>query len=253
MTFDNPIVNSIRSVIRHLRSPEHLYGWWWWRSPNRPNLIDDRYIQIVKAIPAHSIGLDIGCGANRIRPDAITLDANPNSGADIICDATRLPFNDNHFDYVWCNAVLEHVPHPHLVAAEIQRTLKPGGMAIIQIPFLENVHGWPHDYYRFTIQGLRVLFDGLEEIESGVSAGPGQVLPDLLQYYSTLFAELQKGGLLINLWCIFIGIWLLPLRWLDHMIKGCPSYWKWARAYYYVGKKPIRTSGLIPQLSSPAA
>lgn len=231
---------NIRQTIRTaFQSPAHLFGWWWWRSPNRPNLDDDTYYRTVRELPAGLVGLDLGSGANRIRPDAITLDCNPHSGADIVTDGTSLPFEDNHFDYVWSNAVLEHVERPWEVAAEIVRTLKPGGVAIISIPFLENVHGWPHDYYRFTVQGLRVLFKDLEEVKSGVAAGPGQVLPDLLQYYGTLFSELQGGGWWINLWCIFLGVWLLPLRWVDRLLRHRPNYWKWARGYYYIGRKPL--------------
>jgi SAM-dependent methyltransferase len=223
---------------RLLQNPSNLFGWWWWRSPNRPHAQDDSYIRIVRSLPASSTGLDLGSGSGRIRPDAITLDSNPSSGADVIGDGAALPFPDGHFDYVWCNAMLEHVPHPERVAAEIVRTLKPGGLAIVQVPFLENVHSWPEDYFRFTIQGLRVLFRGLEEVKTGVSAGASQVLPDLLQYYATGFAELQQGGLLINLWCIFVGFWLLPIRLLDRVLHRRPSHWKWARAYYFVGRKP---------------
>ncbi len=153
-------------------------------------------------------------------------------------DGHKLPFLNDKMDYIWCNAVLEHVPYPMQVASEIVRTLKPGGLAFIQVPFLENVHGWPQDYYRFTVQGLRVLFRELEEVKSGVSAGPSQVLPDLVQYYFVSFAELQNGKLLTNLLCLIPGVLLLPMRLLDHLMRKRPSYWKWARAYYWVGKKP---------------
>ena len=158
-------------------------------------------------------------------------------GVDVVGDGQKLPFLNDIFDYIWCSAVLEHVPYPMQVAAEIVRTLKPGGFAIIQVPFLENIHGWPEDYYRFTLQGLRVVFKDLEEVKNGVSAGPGQVLPDLIQYHFVLYAELQKGKLLTNLICIVAGIFLLPLRVLDHLTKNRPSYWKWARAYYWIGRK----------------
>ena len=237
--------DKFRTAWRLLKSPPHLYGWWWWYSPNRPHILDDSYQQILATVPEGSTGLDLGSGANRVRKDAVTLDSNPHSGADVICDATSLPFPADHFDYVWCNAVLEHVPYPAAVAAEIVRTLKPGGLAVVQVPFLENVHGWPDDYYRFTVQGLRVLFSGLDEVKSGVSAGPGQVLPDLLQYYAAGFAELQNGGVLINLWCIAVGIWLVPLRWLDRWLQRRPTHWKWARGYYFVGRKPAAPAGRV--------
>lgn len=236
----------VGGIKRRLPDPHRLYGWWWWRSPNRPKVDDRGYLDAVNAIPEGSVGLDLGSGGGRIRKDAVTADIEQAHGnVDVVCDAEALPFPDNHFDYVWSNAMLEHVPHPWKVAAEMVRTLKPGGLAIVQVPFLENVHSWPYDFYRYTPNGLRALFADLEEVRSGVSAGPSQVLPDLVQYYGTLFSDLEKGGLLINLWCIFVGIWFLPFRWLDRLLRKRPTYWKWARAYYFVGRKPMETSTTI--------
>ncbi len=220
---------------------ERLYAWWWWRPLNRPHVVDATYIRLLDQLPADARGLDLG-SRSRIRESAITLDMAAVAGVDVMGDAHQLPFGDDTFDYVWCNAVLEHVPYPMRVAAEIGRILKPGALAFIQVPFLENVHGWPDDYYRFTLRGLRVLFSDLEEVASGVSAGPGQVLPDLVQYYSVGFAELQKGGLLVNLCCLIPGFLLIPIRMLDRLLKDRPSYWKWARAYYWVGRKPVAGS-----------
>jgi SAM-dependent methyltransferase len=223
--------------FKRARYAERLYGWWWWRSPNRPHVIDQTYVDVLDAIPAGSYGLDLG-SRQRIRPDAVTLDVEQADGVDVVGDGHDLPWPDDTFDYVWCNAVLEHVRNPFVVASEIVRTLKPGGVAIVQVPFLENVHGWPDDYYRFTINGLRQLFADLDEVNVGTSAGPGQVLPDLVQYYSTAFSDLQGGGLLVNLVAIVVGAVLLPIRLLDRVLTRRPSYWKWARAYYYVGRKP---------------
>jgi SAM-dependent methyltransferase len=224
--------------VATLKLRDRLYAWWWWRSPNRPHIIDRTYLVLLDQMPADARGLDLG-SRSRIREHAITLDMVAVPGVDIVGDAHQLPFDDDSFDYVWCNAVLEHVPYPMQVASEIGRILKPEGLAFIQVPFLENVHGWPDDYYRFTLQGLRVLFKDIEEVASGVSAGPGQVLPDLVQYYCTAFAELQRGGLLINLCCLLPGVLLIPFRLLDHALRGRPSYWKWARGYYWVGRKPL--------------
>jgi hypothetical protein len=43
---------------------------------------------------------------------------------------------------------------------------------------------------------------------------------------------------LLNLLPILPGLVTLPLRWFDHLLANRPSYWKWARAYYWVGKRP---------------
>ena len=57
--------------------------------------------------------------------------------ADVPADICNLPFEDNQFDYILCNHVLEHIPDDFKAMQEIYRVLKPDGTAILQIP-LEN-------------------------------------------------------------------------------------------------------------------
>jgi len=49
-------------------------------------------------------------------------------------DAARLPFADNSFDRILCSEVLEHVPDPDAVLAEIARILKPDGIFAASVP-----------------------------------------------------------------------------------------------------------------------
>jgi ubiquinone/menaquinone biosynthesis C-methylase UbiE len=46
----------------------------------------------------------------------------------------RLPFADAAFDYVSSHEVIEHVEDPQLVARELGRVLKPGGICVIATP-----------------------------------------------------------------------------------------------------------------------
>ena len=48
-----------------------------------------------------------------------------------ICD---MPFDDNSFDFILCNHVLEHVYDDDLAVQEIKRVLKKNGIAILQVP-----------------------------------------------------------------------------------------------------------------------
>lgn len=54
--------------------------------------------------------------------------------ADVKADICDLPFEDNSFDTILCNHVLEHIPNDTKAMQELYRILKPGGMAILQIP-----------------------------------------------------------------------------------------------------------------------
>ncbi len=62
------------------------------------------------------------------------------------------------FDYVFCFEVLEHINNPQKVFSEAYRILKKGGSFITSTPFLLRIHGGDnHDFFRYTIGGLRHL------------------------------------------------------------------------------------------------
>ena len=54
--------------------------------------------------------------------------------ADVKADICNLPFDDNSYDIILCNHVLEHIPDDTKAMQELYRVLKPGGMGIFQIP-----------------------------------------------------------------------------------------------------------------------
>lgn len=53
---------------------------------------------------------------------------------DIKADILDLPFNDNSFDVIFCNHVLEHIIDDKKAMQELYRVLKPNGLGIFQIP-----------------------------------------------------------------------------------------------------------------------
>lgn len=59
--------------------------------------------------------------------------------AKVKMDIHQIPFPENHFDVVLCNHVLEHVQNDIKAMNEIYRVLKPGGWAIMQVPFFSPV------------------------------------------------------------------------------------------------------------------
>lgn len=65
--------------------------------------------------------------------DYTTTDLN-SPLADIKADICNLPLEDNTFDVILCNHVLEHIPDHQKAMRELFRVLKPGGWGIVQIP-----------------------------------------------------------------------------------------------------------------------
>lgn len=49
-------------------------------------------------------------------------------------DACDLPFEDGSFDLLLCIHVLEHIPDDRQALREMQRVLRPGGRAVLQVP-----------------------------------------------------------------------------------------------------------------------
>ncbi len=54
--------------------------------------------------------------------------------ADVKADICNLPFEDNSYDIILCNHVLEHIPDDTKAMQELYRVMKPGGYGIFQIP-----------------------------------------------------------------------------------------------------------------------
>jgi ubiquinone/menaquinone biosynthesis C-methylase UbiE len=56
--------------------------------------------------------------------------------ARIKMDIHKIPFEENTFNVVMCNHVLEHVENDILAMKEIYRVMRPGSWAILQVPFM---------------------------------------------------------------------------------------------------------------------
>ena len=69
--------------------------------------------------------------------DYLSADLN-SPWADIKMDVHNIQFDDNSFDVVICNHVLEHVDDSDKVMREFFRVMKPGGWGIFQVPIDYN-------------------------------------------------------------------------------------------------------------------
>lgn len=138
--------------------------------------------------------LDLGCGKAPLYGsyaqyvDEIILADWENSPfkdihVDVRCDISKeLPFQDSSFDTVLLSDVLEHIPFPQNTLREVTRILRPGGSALINVPFVHRLHEAPYDYNRYTEYMLKLLAEdaGLSIVKLEALGGGYAVLIDLL-------------------------------------------------------------------------
>lgn len=86
----------------------------------------------------HAIGVDLGFNDLKTTQQKFEPFHEPNNDKKqlhLACtDALKLPFADESFDKVVCSEVLEHIPDYKGAIKEIERVLKPGGVAAISVP-----------------------------------------------------------------------------------------------------------------------
>ena len=156
----------------------------------------------------------------------------------LICDAHNIPFEDETFDGVVMQAVLEHVADPQGCVEEAHRVLKVGGIVYADTPFMQQVHAGGHDFTRFTHVGQRRLFRKFEEVSSGASCGPAMALAWAYQYFLLSFVRSKTARRVAIAFARVTGFWL---KYLDHYLIRRPGAIDAASALYFLGRKSNRT------------
>jgi SAM-dependent methyltransferase len=140
--------------------------------------IEDAVAAFARELPALARVLDAGAGEGQYKRyfakhrycgvDLAVGDAAWDySALDAVADLNTLPFRDATFAGALNLVTLEHLQDPGRAVAEMARTLAPGGMLLIAAPHEWEVHQAPHDYFRYTRYGLKLLVEraGLEVAE----------------------------------------------------------------------------------------
>lgn len=78
---------------------------------------------------------------------------------------------DQNCDVVFSVWALEHVPNVQAALAEIHRVLRPGGTFVFGLPLNRDFHAFPHDYHRFTRDGIEELLRDRFRIETVYPVG----------------------------------------------------------------------------------
>lgn len=134
--------------------------------PISSNAYPPDLIALIRANP-DKLFLDLGAGSrDTYFSNVVNTEIYAAPSTDVLCVGEHLPFADAQFDYVLCLAVLEHTRRPWVVAKEIVRVLKPGGIVQVDYPFLQPLHGYPYHYFNATMAGSISLFEADCEILS---------------------------------------------------------------------------------------
>lgn len=101
--------------------------------------------------------LDLGCGKKK-RPGAIGVDYSDRHDADVIHNLNIFPypFNDDEFDEIYLDNVLEHLDAPMRVMEEVHRISKLGGEIKVIVPYFRSVWAFidPTHKHFFTVDSF---------------------------------------------------------------------------------------------------
>ena len=200
----NKKINFIKRKL--FRKPKMYFG---------ESLHDKLRKKYIENSPKDKIILNIGSGHEERfgQENFVNFDIYPHWNTHVSGDAHFLPFLNNSVDVVWLCAVLEHIQNPFQVMDEVYRVLKPGGIVLISVPFIQYLHASPHDYFRYTKYGIRSICSKFTEIESGASYT--STMGTLLQLISIVPHVYINNKIIKNL-SSFIFSWLFsPILLLD--------------------------------------
>ncbi|MDR1561056.1 MAG: class I SAM-dependent methyltransferase [Holosporaceae bacterium] len=112
--------------------------------------------------------LDVGCGTKPYR-ELFNVDvyhgleySDSKSGIshksqDFVYDGHAFPFQNETYDGIISNEVLEHVFNPDEFLSEVSRVLKRNGKLLLTVPFVWDEHEQPGDFARYTSFGIKYL------------------------------------------------------------------------------------------------
>lgn len=119
-------------------------------------------------VPPNALVLDAGSGeapyktlfqhARYESADFEKVD-KPYEPSTYVCDLANIPVEDERYDFIIFNQVMEHLPEPRCVLQELHRVLKTGGKILYTGPLFYEEHEKPYDFYRYTQFGVKHLFN----------------------------------------------------------------------------------------------
>jgi len=164
--------------------------------------------------------VDIGCGFGRnkaivesVGGEWVGVEPFEGGAHTVIGDAEDLPFENNSFDVVIMDAVLEHIPDVSKAFKEVARVLRPNGVFVGYSAFMECFHEISYSHLSFralehysNINGLK-----LEKISGGGRFGIDYhtyvlLYPLPFQYLRPLVAWKIRAIFKIKSWLVYCAV-----------------------------------------------
>lgn len=93
--------------------------------------------------------LNLGCGPRLFREPWINADILEDIGSDVVMDIDkRWPWEDDTFDQIWANHVLEHGWDKLHLITELWRVSRPGAFVQVQLPIFSWTGYWEDPTHR---------------------------------------------------------------------------------------------------------
>ncbi len=176
----------------------------------------------IKALPAEKLMiLDVG---GRLQPYRelldgriqryISVDLRQTPVVDVIAAGESIPFAADSFDLILCTQVLEYVPEPKVVLAEIHRVLRRGGTLILSAPAAQPRDA-DEECWRFHPAGLRKLLSGYTDVEVTPEGGSITGFFRTVNACADIFTRYSAVRFLFS-WTIFPAVNVLGLG-LEHL------------------------------------
>ena len=176
------------TIVSHLKWEQYLY-----EIGNKPGL---RILEI----GSREVTGKSGARKNFSNATYIGFDLYPGNNVDIVGDAHKLSSyfaGEAKFDIIYSSSCFEHFAMPWVVAIEISKLLKVGGIVFVETHFSFASHERPWHFFQFSDMALRALFSkalGFECIEAGMSN-------PLVGRFSSLADKYLKNRPVVGLYC----------------------------------------------------
>jgi SAM-dependent methyltransferase len=212
-----------------------------------PNHLTPTLLSHFPAGRPKALALDLGCGNGVHRAvvehagfEWVGLDHGDQNAPVIRGDAHALPFESETFEFILSIAVLEHIRYPFVAIREALRVLKPGGIFIGTVAFLEPFHGDSH-YHHTHLGTLNVLRFGGFEVETVATDCRWRVLQ--AQAQMALFPKLPapvSRALVVPLDALHRAWWALAVA-VDKRATPVRRIRQTAGAFTFIAHRPEHT------------